>query len=84
MYVPASCGTKNSSPSGLSVNVERVDGLSLRLDDDRLLGDEQRVVVWVGVVGQHVERDRLADHGDRRVVAGVWLVVGVVEADRTR
>ncbi len=57
----------------------RVD--ALRRHQRRRGGDGERVAVGVGVVGQRVERDRLADHGDRRVVARVGLVVRAVEAD---
>ena len=62
--------------------VERLGGLVLRADQRRELGDEERVVVGVGVVVQDVEAHRLADDGDAGVVAGVGFVVGVLQADR--
>ena len=75
-------GVEEQLAVGRQRQVEGVDRAVGRADERRLLGDEQRVVVGVGVVGQHVEADRLADDGDAGVVAGVGLVVGVLEADR--
>ena len=42
-------------------HVERADRAVGRAHERRLLGDEQRVVVGIGVVRQDVEADRLAD-----------------------
>ena len=74
-------GVEEQLAVGRERQVEGVDGAVGRADQRRQLGDEQRVVVGVGVVRQHVQPDRLADDGDAGVVAGVGLVVGVLEAD---
>ena len=78
--VSARCGgVEEELPVGGQRDVELVDGLTLGAHKGRLLSDEQRVVVGVGVVVEHVEPHGLADDGDARVVAGVRLVVGVLQ-----
>ena len=68
-------GVEEQLAVGRQRHVEGADRAVDGTHERGLLGDEERVVVGVGVVGQDVETDRLADHGDAGVVAGVGLVL---------
>ena len=72
-------GVEEELPVRGQRDVELVGGLTFGAHERRLLGDEQRVVVGVGVVVEHVEPHGLADDRDAGVVAGVRLVVGVLQ-----
>ena len=74
-------GVEEQLAIGCQRQVQAVDGAVGRADQRRQLGDEQRVVVRVRVVGEDVQANRLADHGDAGVVAGIGFVVGVLQAD---